>query len=297
MLRRVLATAHIHPRPLAARPRRAGGALPVPLGRAAAVAVTAAAAAAAAPRSPPMRERRRQAQTLAAKGPHAIQRRLEVVENDRVGEALEDEGEFPKGVHAHGGGLREDLGDGQDVQDDKDEAQQHGDEHDAEARVEADHVAQANVVVVLDDPEQLGAGGHPPGVPKEGLERARAREQPAQGPVVEVGKGGVDFEDPVRLDGEDGAEEELAAAAAQKGLDLEPGHEAVDLARDVQANGRRREPPAVGGRGPKEVECLPASDAKLHGLAKKRHPPKRPALVPLCFLVDGKGGLCVCVCV
>lgn len=90
-----------------------------------------------------------------------VERRLEVVEDDGVGEALEDEGELPEGVDDAEG---DDGGDGEDVDDDEDEAEGHAQEQDAEARGRADDVDEAQVVAVADVVQQVGDSEDPPGV-------------------------------------------------------------------------------------------------------------------------------------
>ena len=98
-------------------------------------------------------------------GAQAVEGGLEVVEDDGVGQALEDEGELPEGVEALGEtGVVEGAGDGADVADEEADGQDHGAEHDREARRDAQDLQELEVVAVLDVPEEGDGREDPPGV-------------------------------------------------------------------------------------------------------------------------------------
>ena len=75
-----------------------------------------------------------------------IQRSLEIVQDDGIGEKFEDEGEFPEGIDAHGKDRLEGVGDGTNVEDDEDDRENHGRQHDAESGGDADQFKESEVV-------------------------------------------------------------------------------------------------------------------------------------------------------
>lgn len=91
-----------------------------------------------------------------------IQGRLEVVENDGVGETLEDEGELPEWVDALGRAQREALGHGGNVDNDEDDGQAHTDEHDCEARRYPGELDEAELVAVSNVPHEVDSREDPP---------------------------------------------------------------------------------------------------------------------------------------
>jgi len=85
----------------------------------------------------------------------AIQSSFEVVQNNRVGETFEDEGQFPEGVDAVGqAGAFDYMGDGEDVNDDEGDADQHGDKQDCEARRDAHQLDVAEFITRFDVVEE-----------------------------------------------------------------------------------------------------------------------------------------------
>lgn len=148
-----------------------------------------------------------------------VERRLEVVQDDRVREALEYEGQLPERVDAvRQAGALDDVRDGQDVDEDEGDADEHGAEEDGEAGGDAHQLDVAEFVARLDVVEEREDGEDPPGVAEEGFVGARVHEEAAVAAEVEAlkllvvgGRGGGfrgrrnvqvggDFEDPVWLD-------------------------------------------------------------------------------------------------
>jgi hypothetical protein len=90
-----------------------------------------------------------------------VQRGPEVIEDDAVGETLEDESKFPERVDdAYG----DHGGDGEDVDNDADHAQAHAEKQDAEPRRDLDDLDEAQLVAELDVPEEIDDGEYPPGI-------------------------------------------------------------------------------------------------------------------------------------
>lgn len=105
------------------------------------------------------------AQLALAGAREAVEGGLEVVEDERVGEALEDEGELPEGVEAVGEvGRREGAADGRDVDDHEADAEQHGAEEESEPRRRADDGAQREAVLRVDVVEERTTSYYPPRV-------------------------------------------------------------------------------------------------------------------------------------
>ncbi len=90
-----------------------------------------------------------------------VQRGPEVVEDDAVGETLEDESKFPERVDDaygnHGG-------DGENVDNDADHAEAHAEKQDAEPRRDLDDLDEAQLVAEFDVPEEIDDGEYPPGI-------------------------------------------------------------------------------------------------------------------------------------
>jgi hypothetical protein len=88
-----------------------------------------------------------------------VQRGPEVVEDDTIGETLEDKGKFPERVDDaygnHGGH-------GQDVDDYADHAEAHAEKQDAESRRDMDDLDEAKLVAISDVPEEIENGEYPP---------------------------------------------------------------------------------------------------------------------------------------
>lgn len=147
------------------------------------------------------------------------------------------------------------LGDGQNVEHDEDYAQDHGEEHDAEARGDANDFLDAQLVLRLDDPEEVDGSEDPPGIAAESLVWPGIQEELVY--AMEVGKVCVNLEDPVRLGEDDGANEEVANGVGKEGLDLHPGDDIVQRPRGVEEYGGDRQPPGIDGAGEEEPEALP----------------------------------------
>jgi hypothetical protein len=85
----------------------------------------------------------------------AVEGSFEIVQDDRVGETLEDECKFPEGVDAVGqAGAFDHVGDSKDVDDDKSDADQHGDKQDREARRDAHELDVAEFIARFDVVEE-----------------------------------------------------------------------------------------------------------------------------------------------
>lgn len=80
---------------------------------------------------------------------------------------------------------------------------------------------------------------------------------------MEVGKVCVDFDDPVGLDEQDGADEDEAGGTGEERLDLHPGDDIVQRPRGVEQDGADAEPPAVGGRVEQDPEAVPDAEDQL----------------------------------
>jgi len=183
----------------------------------------------------------------------AIECGFEVVQDDCIRQALEDKREFPKGVDAVWGARAvDDVSDGQDIHDQKADAERHCDEQDAEARRDAAQLEDAKLVAPRNVPEERAARVDPPGVAEEGLEGARVPEEVVE--VVEVEEVCHDFEDPVGLREDDGRDVDCADAPAEEGLVLYPGDDVVHCPRCVEEDCADGEVPAVVW-GVGEDEC------------------------------------------
>lgn len=88
-----------------------------------------------------------------------VQRRPEVVEDDTIGETLEDKSKFPERVDDAYGNHR---GHGQNVDDDADHAEAHAEKQDAEPRRDLDDLDEAKLVAESDVPEEIDNGEYPP---------------------------------------------------------------------------------------------------------------------------------------
>ena len=85
----------------------------------------------------------------------AVEGSFEIVQHDRVGETLENKGQFPEGVDAVGqAGAFDDVGDSEDVDDDEGDTDQHGDEQDREARRDAHELDIAELIARFDIVEE-----------------------------------------------------------------------------------------------------------------------------------------------
>lgn len=116
-----------------------------------------------------------------------VERGLEVVEDDRVREALEDEGQLPEGVDAvRQAWALDDVRDGQDVDEDEGDADEHGAEEDGEAGGDAHQLDVAEFVARLDVVEEREDGEDPPGVAEEGFVGARVDEEAAVAAEIEA---------------------------------------------------------------------------------------------------------------
>ena len=92
---------------------------------------------------------------------------LEVVEEDGVAGALEHQGEAPVRVDARGGG--EVQGGDEDVGDEEGDAEEHAQQHGAEARVDPAERRDLEAVGFLDGVDELPRREDPPGVAHERL--------------------------------------------------------------------------------------------------------------------------------
>ncbi len=100
-------------------------------------------------------------------GAQSVQGGLEVVQDDRVGQTFEHVRQLPEGVQAVRQLGFERVGDGQDVEDDEGDAQDHGAEHDGEPGRDADDLRHRQLVARLDVVEERDRGEDPPGVAVE----------------------------------------------------------------------------------------------------------------------------------
>lgn len=88
-----------------------------------------------------------------------IQRRLEIIQDHSICEALEDKAELPERVDYPDG---QDRCDREEVDDDEDNAEQHAEEQDTESWRYADNVDESEFVSVTDVPEEVGSRENPP---------------------------------------------------------------------------------------------------------------------------------------
>lgn len=94
-----------------------------------------------------------------------VQCRLEVIQDDGVREALENEVKLPERIdHAE----RYDWCDGEDIDDDEDQAESHGEEQNGEPGGRADDVKQAKLIAVADVIQQIRNCKDPPRVTRRG---------------------------------------------------------------------------------------------------------------------------------
>ena len=110
---------------------------------------------------------------------------LEVVEEDGIGCAFEDQGQSPVRVDAVilGG----DLGSNESVCEEEDDGEGHAQQHDTEAGTGLDELAKSEVVVLFDDDAELDGGEDPPGVSERGLDDPSGDEDVRTAEMVEVG--------------------------------------------------------------------------------------------------------------
>lgn len=179
-----------------------------------------------------------------------IQSRFEIVEDDAVGEALEDERKLPEWVDDADWDHR---GHSQDIDDDADDADSHAEEQDGEARGHSDDLEEAEIVTELYIPEEVPDGENPPRIAsscsvnktvtmlKNGLESSiNLPENSLVWPccdkkiafaAIEKGEIGIDLQDPVGLDDADAANIDPAASASQERLALYPRDHVVERPR------------------------------------------------------------------
>ncbi len=90
-----------------------------------------------------------------------VQRGPEIVEDDAVGETLEDECKFPERVDDAYGNYG---GDGENVDNDADHAEAHAEKQDAKPRRDSDDLEEAQLVAEFDVPKEIDDGENPPGI-------------------------------------------------------------------------------------------------------------------------------------
>lgn len=185
-------------------------------------------------------------------GPQSIKGSLEVVQNDGVRQALEDKRQFPERVQPVGESRLESAGDRADVEDDEADTDEHGDQHNGEARRDAADLRHGELIPRLDVIEERNGCENPPGIavqgqlccrgsdsgsdsPAKGLERPSVFEDIID--VVEVGEVGIYFHHPVWLNEDDGADEEPARISRQEWLDLHPGNNIMQGPGRVEGDG------------------------------------------------------------
>lgn len=88
-----------------------------------------------------------------------VQRHLKVIEDDAIGETLEDKSKFPKRIDDAYGNHR---GYRQNVDDDADHTEAHTEKQDAEPRRDLDNLDEAKLVAESDVPEEIDNGEYPP---------------------------------------------------------------------------------------------------------------------------------------
>lgn len=148
-----------------------------------------------------------------------VEHRLEVVQENGISRALEDEGEAPEGVDAgRGGGA---CGADAYVGEEERDGEEHAGEQDAEAPVDAHEGPQAEAVRLLDRLEQLPRREDPPRVPEQRFPGPDP-DVGVRAEVVEVFEVGPAFDDPEGLHGEQGEDEEAGAPAGEEGSDFQP---------------------------------------------------------------------------
>ncbi|KAM0191641.1 hypothetical protein ACHAPA_008340 [Fusarium lateritium] len=79
-----------------------------------------------------------------------VQCGLKIVENNGISEAFEDEGEFPEGIDVSN---VDDRDDGEKIDDDKDDAEKHTQQQEAESWGYTDDLKGFEVIAVFDVPE------------------------------------------------------------------------------------------------------------------------------------------------
>jgi len=94
-----------------------------------------------------------------------VEHGFEVVEEDGVGSAFENEGEAPVGVDAAASG--ELGGADNDVGKEEGNGEEHAEQHDTEARVDAHQGPELEAVGFLDGVDELPGCEDPPGVAEE----------------------------------------------------------------------------------------------------------------------------------
>lgn len=115
----------------------------------------------------------------------------------------------------------------------------------------------------FESPDQLDAGGDPPRIAEDGLDRPRFREEIAVGEVVEEGERRIYLHHPVWLHKDDGANKDTAAPLGHERLDLHPGDDIVQAIGYVKTCSGNRQPPSVRRVRPEQVIALPSSKQKL----------------------------------
>jgi hypothetical protein len=88
-----------------------------------------------------------------------VQGRLEVIEDNAIGKALEDKSKFPERVDDANWNHRDH---GQKVDDDANNTESHAEKQDAETRRHSDNLDEAKLVAEHDIPEEIDNGEYPP---------------------------------------------------------------------------------------------------------------------------------------
>jgi hypothetical protein len=91
-----------------------------------------------------------------------IQRRLKIIEDNRIGKTLENKRKLPKGVDRT---CLKHRGNRQNIHHNKRHAETHAQKQEAETRRYSDELNHTEAVAVFDVPEQVDRGEYPPRVP------------------------------------------------------------------------------------------------------------------------------------
>lgn len=171
-----------------------------------------------------------------------VEDRLEVIQEDGVARALEDEGEAPVRVYAGGGG--EVQGGDEDVGDEEGDAEEHAQQHDAEAGVDAAEGEDLEAVRLLDGVDQLPRREDPPRVAHERFPGPHALVG-VRAQAVEVGEVGPRLGHPEGLDAQERDDVQFRAPGGEEGPDLQPGDDVVQEVGDEEQGRSGGEVPAV----------------------------------------------------
>ena len=200
-----------------------------------------------------------------------VQGCLKVIQDDRIGKALEDKCQLPERVettHVN------DWRDSQDVDDHKHNAYAHARHHDEKPRIHPHEFKDVKIIAVFNVPEQVEGSKYPPWVTVEsesvtrGVMHEPTVSLPAQSlkrpcprkemfiKTIEISKVGVDFQDPVSLGQDHRSNVYLARPWLEKWLVFHPGDDIMQGPGHHDTGRRRGKIPSICRRVEKDGKSV-----------------------------------------